>query len=108
MPTAIPYLDENWPIVTGCVPEFPCWKRCWARGMAHRFGRDFTPTFHPDKLVQPMRWRKPRRVGVAFTGDLFADGITDYDIATVFGAMGGVSRHQYFIITKRAERMFRV
>jgi protein gp37 len=108
MPTAIPYLDENWPIVTGCRPDFPCWKRCWARGMAHRFHRSFRPTFNPSHLVDPMRWRRPRNVGVAFTGDLFADGIKDSDIATIFGVMEGVSRHRFFVITKRAERMARV
>lgn len=108
MGTAIPYLDVNWSIVTGCLPDFPCWKKCWARSMAHRFHRPFVPTFHAERLVDPMCWIKPRAVGVAFTGDLFANGITDYEIATVFGAMGGVSRHRYVVITKRAERMARV
>lgn len=106
--TAIPYLDVNWPISTGCLPDFPCWHRCWARAMAHRFHRPFAPAFHPERLVDPMRWRRPRDVGVAFTGDLFAEGIKDEEIATTFGVMGGVSRHRYVVITKRAERMARV
>lgn len=105
MPTGIGYLDEVWNPVTGCLPEYPCWARCWARGMAHRFHHSFKPTFHTDRLTQPMRWRKPRRVGVCFTGDLFAYGIADDDIARVFEVMLLVKRHTYVVVTKRAERM---
>ena len=111
MSSAIPYLDVNWPVTTGCLPDFPCWQRCWARAMDHRFAHvgnvvgTFKPTFHAGRLAQPLHWRKPRRVGVAFTGDLFVDGITDEQIAAVFGVMAACPQHTFYVITKRAERM---
>ena len=100
--TRIPYADVNWPIVTGCSHGCPY---CWARGMAHRFGRSFAPSFHAERLSEPIRARKPRRVLVAFTGDLFDPAITNDQIAAVFGVMAACPRHRFFILTKRAERM---
>lgn len=113
MSTSIPYLDVLYNPVTGCKPDFQCWGKCWARNLAHRFNQigtpagDFVPTFHADKLAQPLHWRKPRRVGVCFTGDLFVDGITDEQIAAVFGVMAACPQHRFFVLTKRAKRMER-
>jgi len=104
--TGIPYLDEHWSVTTGCWPEFACWAHCWARGMAKRFaGGDFKPTFHHERLHDPLHWRKPRRIGVSFCGDLFVGGITDEEIAAVFNVMATTPRHQFLVLTKRSMRM---
>ena len=103
MPTAIPYGDENWPVVTGCSGA-GCTAQCWARAMAHRFHRSFAPTFHPEKLTQPMHWRRPRVVTVALTGDLFDGAITNEEIATVYNVMA-TTRHTFLVLTKQAARM---
>lgn len=100
--TRIPYADVNWPIVTGCARGC-LW--CWARGMAHRFDRSFAPAFHTERLAEPLRTRKPRRVLVAFTGDLFDPAIADEQIAAVFGVMAACPQHRFLVLTKRAERM---
>ena len=107
----IPYLTHTWPITSGCRPDFPCWTRCWARGLAHRFNAigtpagDFEPKFHEEWLQAPLHWRKPRVVGVSFYGDLFVDGITDEQIEMVFGVMAVCPSHRFLVLTKRAERM---
>ena len=75
--------------------------------MAHRFHRDFRPTFHPERLSDPLHWRRPRRIGVSFTGDLFDTAITDEQIASVFGVMAACPAHTFFVLTKQAARMER-
>lgn len=106
--TRIPYAagsdGESWPVVTGC--SFGC-GFCWARAIYHRFGRSFVPTFHADALEAPQHWRRPRRVLVAFTGDLWDRAITNEEIVEVFVAMACAPRHTYLTLTKSAERMFR-
>lgn len=103
--SGVPYLDMNWPVATGCLPEYQCWGKCWARGMAHRFHRDFAPTFHPGTLALPLHWRKARKVGVCFTGDQFVKGITDEQLAAVFGIMAACPQHTFFVLTKRPHNM---
>jgi len=103
----IPYAGANgvsWPIVTGCSGT-GCTARCWARAIAHRFGRPFAPTFHADKLEAPLHWRKPRRVLVAFTGDLFDAEVSAVEIAAAFGIMAACERHTFLVLTKQAARM---
>jgi len=113
MPTKIEWCDETYNPVTGCLPELPCWQRCYARRMANRlagrFGYDadepFRPTLHADKLLQPVKWRKPRRVFVSSMGDLFCDGVPDEWIERVMHTIRAARQHTYMILTKRPQRM---
>lgn len=65
----------------------------------------FDVTFHADKLDQPLRWKKPRRVFVCSMGDLFHEDVSDEWIDQVFAVIGMTQRHTYQILTKRPERM---
>ncbi|MEW6016452.1 MAG: phage Gp37/Gp68 family protein [Pseudomonadota bacterium] len=104
--TWIEYCDATWNVTTGCTPDYACWQRCWARRMARRFGdKEFKPTCHPERLEEPLRWRKPRRVAVSFMGDLFNDAIPDEFIDQVFAVMALCPQHTFLVLTKRAERM---
>jgi len=58
-----------------------------------------------DKLEEPLRWRKPRRVFVNSMSDLFHEAIADRDIAAVFGVMAACPQHTFLVLTKRAKRM---
>jgi protein gp37 len=100
--TAIPYGEESWSPVTGCSNTCP-W--CWSRAIAHRFKRSFVPTFHADVLTQPLHWKKPRRVLVAFNGDLFDPHVSHEQIAAVFGVMAACPQHTFLVLTKRAAEM---
>ncbi len=100
------YWDVSWGPVTGCTPEFDCWRRCWARRMASRFGdTEFKPTCHPERLRIPFGWRKPRTVFVALMGDLFNKVIPDEFVAAVFGVMAACPHHTFLVLTKRPDRM---
>lgn len=71
----IEYLTHSWNFQTGCRNQKNgvCALPCWAKAMAHRFGRSFEPTFHIDTFRQIMP--ENARIGVCFTGDLFGDWV---------------------------------
>lgn len=59
----------------------------------------------PEKLGEPLRWRKPRRVFVNSMSDLFHEALSNEDIAAVFGVMAACPQHTFQVLTKRAKRM---
>src|SRR5690606_32079031 len=59
----------------------------------------------PERLGEPLRWRKPRRVFVNSMSDLFHPALTDEQIAAVFGVMAACPQHTFQVLTKRPERM---
>ncbi len=118
--TKIEYLDKSWNPTHGCTPIAAGCKNCWAKRMANRQrGRNGYPaddpfgvTCRPDRLDQPLRWKKPRRIGVSFMGDLFHDDVPDDFIERVWKTMywcqpqTGSTRpsHTFLVLTKRPAR----
>ena len=71
--TKIEYLDYCWNFYPGCLNG--C-SYCWAHNRARRFNKgDFTPRLRLELLLEPLKWKKPSRIGVCFTGDLFGDWV---------------------------------
>lgn len=103
----------TWNPVTGCTPISPGCQNCYAKTMARRlqamgvkgYENGFAVTVHPDRLEQPLRWRKPRRVFVCSMGDLFHKNVPDEFIDRVFATMGLCPQHQFQCLTKRPELM---
>lgn len=60
---------------------------------------------HPERLTQPLHWRKPRRVFVDSMSDLFHPDVPDEFIDQVFAVMALSPRHTFQLLTKRPERM---
>jgi len=89
--------------VPGCTNGCP-W--CWARRMAKRNlvkckkCRSFEPHLHKERLGQPIHTRKPQRVLVCWTGDLFCKGVKKEWIQKVFEACKAAPWHKYFFLTK--------
>lgn len=108
----IAWTDETWNPVTGCTKTSAGCAHCYAQRMAKRlkgrFGypadEPFRVTFHPDRLDQPMRWRKPRRVFVCSMGDLWHPDVKPCDRAAVIRATNAAPQHTYIFLTKRPER----
>ena len=117
MPTKIEWCEESWNPITGCTPISEGCRNCYAKRMANRLrGRcgypkddPFKITFHPDRLEQPIKWRKPRMIFVCSMGDLFHKKVTDAQIDQIFKMMthpmSGMDHHTYLILTKRPERI---
>lgn len=112
----IEWTDQTWNPVTGCTklsPASPGCQHCYASTFAerfhdtpgHYFERGFDLQLRPDKLNEPLHWRKPRLVFVNSMSDLFHDGIPDDYIAHVFAVMQSTAAHTYQILTKRHARM---
>lgn len=59
----------------------------------------------PEKLDEPLRWRKPRKVFVNSMSDLFHERLSFESIAAVFGVMAAAPQHTFQVLTKRPERM---
>ena len=113
MPTRIEWAEETWNPVTGCTPISPGCANCYAQRMANRlagrFGypaeNPFHVTLHPDKLKDPLKWKKPRQVFMCSMGDLFHEDVPDAFITDVFDQMYRAKHHTYLLLTKRSERM---
>lgn len=104
----IEWTDETWNPVTGCNKVSPGCTHCYAEVHAKRFwgDRPFSDVqFHPERLEQPLRWRKPRKIFVNSMSDLFHEAITDEQLTQVFAVMALTPQHVYQVLTKRPERM---
>ena len=116
--TKIEWCDATWSPITGCTRISEGCANCYAERMTARnmWGYDFTPgTFHPHRLDQPLRWKKPRRIFVSSMGDLFHGQIHDdggcslsmpsYAWDEILDVVDACPRHTFIMLTKRADVM---
>lgn len=127
--TKIEWCDATWNPIVGCSRVSPGCDHCWAIRNAWRlasnphpwvrdaFGGlvkcglgqrlDWTGTVRclPERLAQPLRWRKPRGIFVCGMSDLFHSHVPDEFIAAVFAVMAACPQHTFVVLTKRPERM---
>lgn len=106
--TKIEWATDVWNPVTGCQKVSQGCKNCYAERLAGRFwgDRKFTDVqVHPDRLDQPLKWRKPRRIFVSSMSDLFHEDVPTSFIGDVVDVMGSCPQHTFMILTKRPQRM---
>jgi protein gp37 len=111
--STIEWTDATWNPIRGCTKISPGCKYCYACAFAERFrgvpGHPFEQGFDlrlvPEKLEEPLRWRKARRIFVNSMSDLFHEGVADAYIQRVVDVMMAAPQHTYQILTKRAARM---
>jgi len=111
--SSIEWADATWNPVRGCVKVSPGCAHCYAETFAERFrgvkGHPYEQGFDlrlvPEKLAEPLSWKKPRRVFVNSMSDLFQDGVPFPFVAAVFAVMAYCRRHTFQVLTKRADRM---
>lgn len=105
----------TWNPITGCSMVSPGCQHCYAAAISHRLGWTTQPwtaknakdnvQLHPDRLDQPLRWKKPRLIFVNSMSDVFHDQVPDAFIDAVFAVMAMAARHTFQILTKRPQRM---
>ena len=111
--TGIPYLDFTCnPGGFGCSAGCPT---CWARALAPRIGKNvgcpdcaaFRVHFHPERLGDFAKRKKPAVIGVQFTGELFDDARSSDEIDTILAVIEQSPQHEYVFLTQEAKRMAR-
>lgn len=103
----------SWNPATGCTKASPGCDHCYAETFAERFrgtpGHYFEHGFdlqlRPDKLDEPLRWRRPRHVFLSSMSDIFHPAIPDDYLASIFAVMAIAERHTFLVLTKRHARM---
>lgn len=111
--SAIEWTDATWNPVRGCTKVSPGCKHCYAETFAERFrgvpGHPFEQGFDlrlvPEKLEDPLRWKRSRRIFVNSMSDLFQDGVPSEYIARVGRVMERASWHVFQVLTKRHDRL---
>ena len=123
--TKIDWCDSTWNPVTGCLHG--C-EYCYARGIAHRFGGNFTmsrcsdngflelygkpdnpypdkfdPTFHRYRL-NDFAGKKGRNIFVCSMADLFGEWVPEKWIEEIFNACEKAPQHNYLFLTKNPGR----
>ena len=110
----IEWCDASWNPVTGCTPISHGCDHCYARTMTKRlcaagvkkYADGFKVRMHEESLLEPMKWKKPKRVFVCSMGDLFHEDVTSGFIEKVLEtAWKHAPQHTYLFLTKRPERM---
>lgn len=130
--TRIEWTDETWNPTVGCERCSPGCDHCYAirvaaremqpahAGLTHTAittaatqgasgvaRKDWTGEVRllPERLDQPLRWRKPRRVFVDSMSDLFHPDVPEPFLNRVFRTMRMAQQHTFQVLTKRPQRM---
>src|SRR6185437_11063114 len=61
--------------------------------------------FVEERLLDPLRWRKPQKIFVNSMSDLFHEKVTDEMLDRIFAVMALCPQHTFQVLTKRPERM---
>jgi len=111
--SAIEWTDATWNPVTGCTKISRGCDNCYAerfaerfRGVAgHPFSTGFDLTLRPERLRQPLTWRRPRMIFVNSMSDLFHKEVPLSFIDAVFDTMEQATWHTFQVLTKRSSLM---
>jgi protein gp37 len=124
--TAIEWTDATWNPIVGCSIVSPACTNCYAMAQAARIermqpGGHYAGTTEQVKgnpvwtgvlnqapehiLLQPLRWKRPRRIFVNSMSDLFHDAVAEAWIDRIFAVMALAPQHTFQILTKRPKRM---
>ena len=120
--TSIEWTDATVNAVNGCSVISPGCANCYAmraggRGLpnhpstgltkATKAGHVWTGEVRLNEaaLLQPLRWRRPRRVFWNAHGDMFHESVPDEWIDRCFAVMALTPQHIHQVLTKRPDRM---
>lgn len=121
--TKIEWTDATWNPIVGCSVLSPGCTNCYAMRLAGTWlkhhpsragltietkaGPVWTGETRLDEkaLMQPLHWRRPRKIFVGAHTDLFHPSTPDAWIDRVFASMALAPQHTFQVLTKRPERM---
>jgi protein gp37 len=108
--TTIEWTDTTWNPVTGCTKISAGCDHCYAERFSerfrgtpdHPFENGFDLTLRPQRLLQPLGWRRPRMIFVNSMSDLFHKEVPRSFISQVFDTMEQAHWHTSQVLTKRS------
>lgn len=110
----IEWTNRTWNPVTGCTKVSQGCKHCyaereWARLSANPksvyYGRKFTDVMvHPERINEPLHWRKPSLVFVNSMSDLFHPDVSHIVLNQILNVIDQCPQHVFQVLTKRPER----
>ena len=111
--STIEWTNATWNPIRGCTKISPGCKHCYAERFAERFrgvkGHAFEQGFDlrlvPEKLAEPLKSVKPKKIFVNSMSDLFHEGVPEDFIRQVCEVMRKADWHTFQVLTKRSERM---
>ena len=106
-------IESETTCVTGCTKITRGCDNCYAERFAERFrgtpGHPYEPgfdlTLRPERLSQPLSWKRPRMIFVNSMSDLFHKDVPTEFIDKVFDTMEAADWHVFQILTKRSPIM---
>jgi protein gp37 len=109
----IEWTDASWNPVRGCTRISPGCAHCYAETFAERFRgvpghpyeRGFDLRLVPEKLAEPLRWKRPKSIFVNSMSDLFHERVPVDYIRRVVEVMRLANWHTYQVLTKRSHRL---
>lgn len=111
--SAIEWTDATWNPVTGCTKITAGCDNCYAERFAerwrgvpgHPFEHGFDLMLRPDRLDQPLRWKRSRMIFVNSMSDLFHKEVPFPFVDSIFDTMEEADWHVFQVLTKRSSRM---
>ena len=109
----IEWTETTWNPVTGCTKITRGCDNCYAERFAERFrgtpGHPYEPgfdlTLRPERISQPLSWKRPRTIFVNSMSDLFHKDVPTDFIDRVFETMEKADWHVFQVLTKRSPLM---
>jgi protein gp37 len=110
-----PGMDPETRIGWHCEKVSEACMNCYAESMNKRLGtglaykpenRRRVEIFLDEKvLIQPLKWRKPRKIFVCSMTDLFGEWVPDEWLDSIFAVMALCPHHTFQVLMKRPKRM---
>lgn len=121
--TGIAWTNATWNPIRGCSRVSEGCRICYAQQLAARFNKPGQPyhglatvknghaawtgelAFIEKHLLDPLRWRKPRRIFVNSMSDLFHERVPYEWLDQIFAVMAASPTHTFQVLTKRPQWM---
>lgn len=101
-PGKIDWTDFSWNTISGCKHGCPY---CYMNPVVRRFGGSMEPKFHPQRLDNPSKRRKPAKIFVGSASDMWGEWVNSKWIDQVLHVCKNKApQHTYQFLTKNPTR----
>jgi protein gp37 len=104
----ISWTDQTWNPIVGCSKVSDGCQNCWSERAARLHYHDDFPNgwdghvkLFPERLEQPLHWRKPRKIAVGLMGDWCHEDIPCSFQEQIFRTAISAPQHIFQFLTKR-------